>query len=160
MAAGRFLLRVYALIFSNRECVILSRETYKGISMLKFPGGGLRFGEGLRTALSREIKEELRLSLQPERWVHFYTTDFFQPSAFNSRHQVISVYYRWPEAFPHDELEKALVSLKPTSSKNEKFELFPISDLQPDMLTFPIDRHVVHLLLGKNLSFVEENQVL
>lgn len=159
MASGRFIPRVYALIFSNRENLILSRETYKGVSMLKFPGGGLRFGEGLRAALSREIQEELRLCLPPEGWAHFYTTDFFQVSAFNPRHQVISVYYRWPDVFPHDELKNALLALNPTSPKKEKFELFPLSDLHPDWLTFPIDRYVVNLLLEKKpLSLFGKNQ--
>jgi ADP-ribose pyrophosphatase YjhB (NUDIX family) len=51
----------------------------------------LEFGEGTRDCLKREFKEEM--DLEVEIGDHLYTTDFFQMSAFNSSHQIISIYY-------------------------------------------------------------------
>lgn len=48
--------------------------------MLKFPGGGLEWGEGIADALKREFKEELNAEIEIVR--HFYTTDFFSGIGF------------------------------------------------------------------------------
>lgn len=143
---GCFLLRVYAFLFTDNNHVILSREIYQGRELIKFPGGGVEYGEGLREALSREIREELSLETAPEKWEHFYTTDFFQPSAFHKRSQVISVYYRWPEYLNHNFWEKALATLTSGLARKEMFFLVPLSSLAPDILSLPIDRYVAGLL--------------
>ena len=57
----------------------------------KLPGGGLEFGEGLKDCLIREFREELDLSIEIDE--HFYTTDFFVTSSFDTNSQVISIYY-------------------------------------------------------------------
>ena len=59
--------------------------------MLKFPGGGHEFGEGLKETLIREFKEEL--SLEVEVGDLFYVNDFAQISAFHENHQLISFYF-------------------------------------------------------------------
>ena len=59
--------------------------------MTKFTGGGLQWGKGTIDCLKRECREELGCEIKIAK--HFYTTDFFQPSAFHADHQLISIYY-------------------------------------------------------------------
>ena len=44
-----FNIRVYALIIEN-DNILISKELIKGEIVLKFPGGGVEFGEGFRIA--------------------------------------------------------------------------------------------------------------
>ncbi len=78
---------------SDRENnqLLVSDEYISGGYYTKFPGGGLEFGEGTRDCLKREFKEEMNLDVAVGD--HIYTTDFFQMSAFNPNHQIISIYY-------------------------------------------------------------------
>lgn len=85
----RFNIRVYGIwIHGNR--VLVNEEQIRGKTVIKFPGGGLDWGEGIIDCLKREWKEELDIDI--EVLSHFYTTDFFQASAFDNS-QVISIYY-------------------------------------------------------------------
>src|SRR5882757_7314979 len=83
--------RVYGILLGDDKKVLVSDEFIRGGYYTKFPGGGLEFGEGTRDCLKREFKEEL--DLEVEIGDHIYTTDFFLMSAFNSAHQIISIYY-------------------------------------------------------------------
>jgi ADP-ribose pyrophosphatase YjhB (NUDIX family) len=87
-----FNLRVYGLWVNTQQEVLLVEEKIKANTYVKFPGGGLEFGEGILDCLYREIKEETALDVLAHQ--HYYTTEFFQPSKFHPRHQVISIYYR------------------------------------------------------------------
>ena len=42
-------------------------------------------------ALKREFLEEMKLEIEVTD--HLYTTDFYQQSAFNEKHQIIAIYY-------------------------------------------------------------------
>lgn len=138
MVAGPFNLRVYALII-REGCVLLSSETNGAHAFTKFPGGGVEPGEGLRDALNREMKEEL--GLEVSECGLYYVNDFYQPSAFNPAQQIISFYY--------------LVSLSgiPTlehvteerwnQTYHVRFHWENITTIQPEQLTFPIDRTVL-----------------
>lgn len=86
-----FTVRVYGILIDNLNRVLVSDEYIRGNYFTKFPGGGLEFGEGTRDCLKREFKEETGLDVTVGN--HIYTTDIFQISAFNSRHQIISIYY-------------------------------------------------------------------
>lgn len=86
-----FNVRVYGILISEDKRVLVSDEYIRGKYYTKFPGGGLEFGEGTRDCLKREIREEMNLNVSIGD--HIYTTDFFQLSAFNSDHQIISIYY-------------------------------------------------------------------
>lgn len=87
---NHFNVRVYGILVENSK-VLVSDEHIKGMNITKFPGGGLEFGEGLIDCVKREFMEELELEI--EVLSHFYTTDFFVSSAFNTNSQVISIYY-------------------------------------------------------------------
>jgi 8-oxo-dGTP diphosphatase len=86
-----FNLRVYGILINEKKQVLVSDELIRGGYYTKFPGGGLEFGEGTRDCLKREFKEEMNLEVEIAE--HIYTTDFFQMSAFNPQHQIISIYY-------------------------------------------------------------------
>lgn len=134
-----FNVRVYGIL-EVKGAVLLSTEKYAGRTFTKFPGGALEFGEGLRKAVEREFMEETGLEVRAVQ--HLYTTDFFQVSAFNSDHQVISVYYR-VEKIGRDSLE----TIVPLEADHEFFWV-NIKELTPDYLTFPIDKYVCENFLG------------
>ena len=86
-----FNIRVYGILSEPERGVLVSDEFIRGGYYTKFPGGGLEFGEGTRDCLKREFMEEMNLPVLVKE--HLYTTDFFQMSAFNPEHQIISIYY-------------------------------------------------------------------
>lgn len=132
---NRFNIRVYGICI-HEDCLLVNEEHIMGRSVVKFAGGGLEFGEGMKACLEREWKEELNLDIQVLE--HFYTTDFFVPSAFDKFSQVISVYYK--VAMKQD------VPLHNTEQNERSFWL-PLHQLKEDTFTLPIDQHVGQLLL-------------
>lgn len=132
-----FNVRVYgALIFQGS--VLVSDENYENISFTKLPGGGLEFGEGLIECLKREFREETALDI--EVGDHLYTTDFFQLSAFNRSHQVISVYYR---VFID---ERTDYFVPEPQEQGQSFRWVNLSNLSEDEFTFPIEKKLVPIL--------------
>ena len=143
----RFTIRVYGIILNDREEVLLSDESYLGHRFTKFPGGGLEYGEGTLDCLKREIREETGCNIEILR--HLYTTDFFQESKFHPGMQVISIYYlarfTEPPCFP--------VADKPfdfpaDAERAQSFRWLPLDRLTPDVVTLPIDKHVVKQYLS------------
>lgn len=141
-----FNVRVYVVLyFSDHKHVLIADELIKGRRILKFPGGGLEFGEGPADCVRREIREELNIELGPIQ--HLYTTDFFIQSAFNSNHQVISIYYS--SVVPNDQEGSWLYDLNAEyfcTETGERFCWKNLKEMQPDFMTFPGDREVVRLL--------------
>src|SRR3954447_10752767 len=86
-----FSIRVYGILRDSKNRVLVSDEYIRGNYYTKFPGGGLELGEGTRDCLKREFKEEMNLEVEVGE--HIYTTDYYQVSAFNPAHQIISIYY-------------------------------------------------------------------
>lgn len=140
-----FVVRVYGLYIHPEQGLLVSDEHVFGQYITKFPGGGLEFGEGTVDCLVREMMEELGMDFQVLE--HFYTTDFFVPSAFDPAIQVLSIYYTMKPA-ASDELP---VSTRPfdftdTSVQQQSFRYIPLDQLTPEDLTLVIDRHVVERL--------------
>jgi len=133
MKPSRFNIRVYGIWISAGR-LLVSEEIIRGQRVIKFPGGGLELGEGTIEGLQREWREELDLDI--EVLGHFYTTDFFQPSAFDDS-QVISIYY----------LVQADASLPLKNLQaNERSFWLPLNELSEDSFTLPIDRLVGRML--------------
>ena len=86
-----FTIRVYGILINDKNQVLVSDEIIADKLFTKFCGGGLEYGEGTIDCVKREFKEEMNLAIEVNK--HFYTTDFFQPSAFKNSDQVLSVYY-------------------------------------------------------------------
>lgn len=140
-----FNVRIYGLLINDCKEVMISDEEIAGKQITKFPGGGLEFGEGTRDCLKREFLEELNLEITVKH--HFYTTDFFQPSFFNVRQQVISIYY-FVESF---DLNSLVFSQKPfnfnlDNNDRQSIRWLSIAMAKENDLTFPIDRKVMMLL--------------
>lgn len=134
-----FNVRVYGVLL-EKGSVLLSSEMLFGKHFTKFPGGGLEFGEGLKDAIVREFMEETGREVDVVK--HLYTTDFFQTSAFNSAHQVISVYYQVAFSEKPEELSE-VISLE----TDQTFEWVKLESLKPEMVTFPIDKYLVEEVL-------------
>lgn len=91
MTLTRFNVRVYGILINDQNQILVADELIKGSETTKFPGGGLELGEGPREGLVREFQEECGVDVVVTD--HFYTTDFFVPSAFDPDSQMISIYY-------------------------------------------------------------------
>ena len=150
-----FNVRVYGILLGTDNQVLVSDELIRGDYITKFPGGGLEFGEGTRDCLKREFKEEMDLEVTVED--HLYTTDFFQMSAFNPEHQIISIYYfvralepiRVPlrtKPFDFDERELKIYAEK---KETETFRFIDWNEFSADSVTLPIDKVVAALLKAK-----------
>ncbi|HXB11949.1 MAG TPA: NUDIX domain-containing protein [Bacteroidia bacterium] len=143
-----FNVRVYGLWVNNEQQVLVADELIHGLEITKFPGGGLEFGESTIDCIVREMMEETRTRV--EVIGHFYTTDFFQVSAFNPKSQVISIYYR---IRPLSALN-VLVNSKPFDFDERKegalsFRFISLKVISQEDFTFPIDKRVASLLLNK-----------
>jgi len=147
-----FNIRVYGILQNAVGDVLVSDEFIRGNQYTKFPGGGLEFGEGTRDCLKREFLEEMQLKVHITD--HIYTTDFFQMSAFNPEHQIISIYYRVEaleeirvplrtRLFDFDEAQME-VYLK--TGETETFRFISWNSFSPDSVSLPIDKVVAGLL--------------
>ena len=142
-------------MINEKRQVLLSDEFIRGKYYTKFPGGGLEFGEGTRDCLKREFKEEMNLDVQVED--HLYTTDYFQMSAFNTEHQIISIYYfvkalepiKAPlrdKEFDFDENQMKIYTEK---NEIETFRFIDWDHFSAASVTLPIDKIVADIIKEK-----------
>ncbi|ASE60856.1 NUDIX hydrolase [Chryseobacterium indologenes] len=87
---NNFNIRTYACVIKNNSVLALF-EKFMGNTVLKFPGGGLEFGEGLLDCLHREFDEELNVKIKILE--HLYTQDHIITSHFKDGRQLLSIYY-------------------------------------------------------------------
>ena len=152
MAKPLFNIRVYGILMNEHQQVLVSDEFIRGKYITKFPGGGLEFGEGTRDCLVREFKEEMDLAIKTGE--HIYTTDFFQMSAFNPEHQIISIYYMVhplenikaplrdkPFAFDEREME-----MYDRTGETETFRFIEWNDFNKESVSLPIDKIVAGMI--------------
>ena len=147
--------RVYGILINEEKQVLVSDEYIRGGFYTKFPGGGLEVGEGTRDCLKREFMEEMGLAV--EIGYHIYTTDFYQQSAFNNAHQILSIYYyakalepisvplrSSPFAFDEEQLN--------TYRERQEIETFRFvnwNDFGKDIVTLPIDKIVAEMVKSR-----------
>ena len=131
-----FNIRVYGLLIHEGK-ILLTEESRCGKNFTKFPGGGLKLGEGTKDCLIREFMEEFNLSILVNEL--FYINDFFQISAFKDKDQVLSIYYNVSPKLQH---------FTPNSLDvhQEKPLWINLDTLKEDLLTFPIDKVVARKL--------------
>ncbi len=129
----RFNVRVYGIWIDSGQ-LLVNEEVIRERKVIKLPGGGLDPGEGTIDGLKREWKEELNMDIEVQE--HFYTTDFFQPSAYDDS-QVISIYY-----YVSGDERAAIINTEP----NERTYWMPLSDVSEDTFTLPIDKVVGGLI--------------
>lgn len=149
---SQIVVRVYGLLLDEQQQVLVSDEYIRGNYYTKFPGGGLEFGEGLREGLIREFKEEMNLAIDVLE--HIYTTDFFQRSAFNPAHQILSVYYkvkalepiRVPLRTTPFEFDPAQLEIYNKTLQTESFRFIQWNNFSAEQLSLPIDKVVAELI--------------
>ncbi len=148
----KFNVRVYGICINHQQEILLADERIHGMYITKLPGGGLEFGEGTIDCLKREFIEECGQAVKVI--CHFYTTDFFVPSAFNPESQVISIYYLVEfEETPRFETKQQQFDFLPGSGDVFVFRWVPLNQLTSATFTFPIDKRVAELLLDFPLWF-------
>ena len=143
MEARRFNVRVYGICIHDGK-LLVNEERIRGRYIIKFPGGGLDWGEGTVDCLSREWKEELGLDIVVLD--HFYTTDFFQHSAFDDS-QVISIYY----LVSAQDVPTDIINLV----EQERTYWVDLKEVHAGTFTLPIDKKV-----GEMLSLLYSNKEL
>ena len=140
-------IRIYGILlaeFNGSKNLLVSKEFYNGFEFLKFPGGGLDFGEGIRDCLKREFLEELNLNVEIADL--FYVNDFYQPSKFNDD-QIVSIYY-FVNA-NKDDLKEIIRKEKIAHLDGGKncFKWLAWSEVDESLFDLPIDKVVIEKLL-------------
>jgi ADP-ribose pyrophosphatase YjhB (NUDIX family) len=149
-----FNIRIYGILINEQNEILVTDEYIRGGFYTKFPGGGLEFGEGTRDCLAREFMEEMNLKVKVGD--HIYTTDFFQMSAFNPAHQIISIYYRVhaletmtaPIKLQPFDFDAAQVLQYQATGEAETFRFIPLETFSADDVTLPIDKIVASMVAG------------
>lgn len=132
-------IRVYAAAVKDKKVLVLHEE-YAGEHLMKLPGGGLEFGEGVLECLHREFEEELNVKIKIIG--HLYTQEDFLVSRFRDNEQLLTVYY-------HVEIEdeNEFLIMDPCI---EKTEWIPI-DTDENPFPLPVDKIVFEKLKEKLL---------
>jgi ADP-ribose pyrophosphatase YjhB (NUDIX family) len=147
-----FNIRVYGILVNEEKQVLVSDEFIRGKYYTKFCGGGLEKGEGTRDCLKREFMEEMNLNVEVAD--HLYTTDFYQQSAFDPAHQIISIYYRVraleeiriplrSAAFEFDETQ---LKIYEATGEIETFRFINWENFSEESVSLPIDKIVAKLV--------------
>ena len=142
---SHFTLRVYGLIIKDHNNVLVTDEFQMNMKMTKFPGGGLNFGEGTIDCLKRELLEECGQEIDEIQ--HFYTTDFYQKALFWDNIQLISIYYLAKLKEPVTiRISDHAFDFSELKNGNQSFRWVHFERINSEDFTFPIDKHVAHLL--------------
>jgi len=86
---------------------------------------------------------------------HFYTTDFFQISAFNNKDQIISIYYLVDTTDTKciQTKEKAFDFLPEevadSNGTAEHLRWIPLNEISEDAMTLPIDKVAIKMLIER-----------
>ena len=150
-----FNIRVYGVLINEKKQVLVNDEFIRGKYYTKFPGGGLELGEGTRDCLKREFKEEMNLDVQIED--HIYTTDYFQMSAFNPEHQIISIYYFVKALEPitaplrdkEFDFDEDQMKIYNEMNEIETFRFIEWNNFSKESVTLPIDKIVASMIKEK-----------
>jgi 8-oxo-dGTP diphosphatase len=149
---NNFSIRVYGILINDKKQVLVSDELIRGMYITKFPGGGLEFGEGTRECLRREFLEEMNLKVDVGE--HIYTTDYFQMSAFNPQHQIISIYYFAKSLEPITvplrtkpfDFDEQQLSVYEQKKETETFRFIDWENFSAASVTLPIDKIVADVI--------------
>lgn len=150
-------IRVYACAIKNKKVLTLFEE-YAGEPLMKFPGGGLEYGEGVLECLHREFDEELNVKIDVVE--HFYTQENFLVSRFRENEQLLTIYY-----IVNIVNEEDFLILDPCIEKTEWIDIdrpdnpFPLPQLLLILIgkhalslsykfSFSLAVHIIHILLN------------
>ncbi|MFN8248625.1 MAG: NUDIX domain-containing protein [Ferruginibacter sp.] len=147
-----FNIRVYGILINENKQVLVSDEYIRGNFYTKFCGGGLELGEGTIDCLKREFMEEMNLRVEITE--HLYTTDFYQQSAFNPAHQIISIYYYVKALEPimvplRDkpfDFDETQLQMYRSTGETETFRFIDWNDFSDESVSLPIDKIVAKMI--------------
>ena len=148
MELKHFNIRVYAIILNkSKNAVLVSDEYQRNMRMTKFPGGGMKLGEGTLDCLRREAIEEFGQEINIIS--HFYTTDFFLKAFFYENMQLISIYYVADFKQP----PKFRISFLPfdfgeNENGKQSFRWIKIKDIDSSAFTLPVDQKVGEMIVN------------
>ena len=131
--------RVYAMIVKDGKVLALHEE-YVGENLLKFPGGGLEYNEGVLDCVKRELQEELNIEVKNVE--HLYTQEDFLVSKFRNNEQLLSIYYLGEMIDEND--------LMIMDTCIEKLEWIPL-EIEENPFLLPIDKIAFEKLKTKFL---------
>ena len=131
--------RVYATIVKDNKVLVLHEE-YVGEQLMKFPGGGLEFGESVLECVQRELDEELNIKVKNIE--HLYTQEDFLVSKFRNSEQLLTIYYLAEMIDEHE-----LLIMDPCIDKIEWVSL----ETEENPFPLPIDKIVFEVLKKKFL---------
>ena len=131
--------RVYATIVKDNKVLVLHEE-YVGEQLMKFPGGGLEFGESVLECVQRELDEELNIKIKNIE--HLYTQEDFLVSKFRNSEQLLTIYY-----LAEMVEENELLIMDPCIEKIEWVSL----ETEENPFPLPIDKIVFDVLKKKFL---------
>ena len=112
----------------------------------------MEFGEGTRECLAREFMEEMNLKVKVAD--HIYTTDFYQQSAFNAAHQIISIYYFAEALEPITaplrsklfDFDAQQLKMYEETGETETFRFIEWDDFSAESVSLPIDKTVANMI--------------
>jgi 8-oxo-dGTP diphosphatase len=144
VSIDRFNVRVYGLLV-QQGMVLLSHEMIAGRPYLKFPGGGLEYGEGPQDAVVREFMEEAQIRVRVARPVHI--TGNFVQSAFRANDQVLGLYYE-VEAMDAIDFPTIAPAIDEVMRTGQQLYWASLKEIGPDNLSFEIDRAALSAYLA------------
>lgn len=115
---------VCALIFCGGELALIVRGQDPGRGLLDLPGGFVDPGESLETAVHREVREELALTLPPPRYL------FSLPNTYH---------YRGVDYWTLDAMFMFTIEARPTFTPNpevQDLQWWSLPAIAPDALAF------------------------
>ncbi len=124
---NRFNIRSYALIIKDAH-ILLSYEDYNNQPLVKFPGGGVHFGESPYQALQRELFEELRLQNVNLELFHIPQNPIV--SAFNPHDQLLPIYYLVHNVTQNIKANEHAIRWIPLKEKGEELNFTFTQDLK------------------------------
>ena len=147
-----FNIRVYGILLNEKKQVLVSDEFIRGKYYTKFCGGGLEKGEGTIDCLKREFLEEMDLKIAVIK--HLYTTDFYQQSAFDPSHQIISIYYyvsalekiKAPLRTKPFDFDEEQLKMYKEKGESETFRFIDWGDFSAETVSLPIDKIVAEMI--------------
>lgn len=137
-----FSVRSYGLIVVGGS-ILLSEEKWFGEQMLKFPGGGVEFGESPVDALKREFREEMNAEVLS--YSLFHVSELFFESKFMTGIQVIPIYYK-SQISQLPNCVKEGIGQRVLEEGQQIFHLCTIACFDTALMTFESDRVVMNML--------------